>query len=110
LKYFLDGWLIGNAAISKCHQQSGTEFFSHFGIEMTLLAYVEGFYFSTNSSLGRHYYHNIVTIFAGKIWHTTSCLASVDFIYFISTLASRCLRCDIYLSAHHSLGLLSQAA
>jgi hypothetical protein len=29
------------------------------------LAYGEGFYFSTNSSLGRHYYHKIVTIFAG---------------------------------------------
>jgi hypothetical protein len=53
---------------------------------MTLLAYVEGFYFSTNSSLGRHYYHNIVTIFAGKIWHTTSCLALVwIYLFYLDT-------------------------
>jgi len=60
---------------------------------MTSLACGEDFYFSTKSSLRRHYYHNIMTFFAGKTWHTTSCIASrlhsitaicLDFIHFVS--------------------------
>ena len=104
---------------SKRHQQSGTKFFSHFRIEMTSLAYDEGFLFQhqliTRTALLPQYRDHILPVKPGipqAALHRASQHYGnlMGFIYFISTLAFRCLRCGVNLSAHHSLDLSSHAA